>query len=405
MILSPKQKSSIKEAQARLNIWEGSIRASKTVGSIVRWIQYIGAECPKNGIPFMVGKTERTLKNNILVPMKAQLGNSFTYSLGSHKANLFGRELELYGANDLRSEGKIRGITGAGAYCDEITLYPESFFKQVLGRCSVDRAKIFGTTNTDSPYHYLKKDYLDRAGELDLKSFHFQLEDNPFLPKSYIESIKKEYTGLYFKRFILGLWVSAEGAIYDFFEEKEPYLIKELPDATQYFVSIDYGTQNPTGFGLFGYNPSSMPKVWLEDLYYYSGRDSQRQKTDSEYSADLKEFLGKKKPWKIYVDPSASSFITQLKSDGFTQIETADNAVLDGIRTMAKMLKSGEFAVYYRLEKFIEEIQGYVWDTKASGKGEDKPLKVNDHVMDLCRYLLHSRFGKRILDYSKLNRW
>lgn len=397
--LSPKQRWSIREANKRINLWEGSVRSSKTWASLFAWIRYIG-HAP-DGDLLMTGKTDRALYRNVIKPMQNFLGSDFKYWQGRGEASLWGRTIHIVGANDERSEGKIRGMTCAGAYGDEVSLWPQSFFKMMLSRMSMEGSQFFGTTNPDSPYHWLKTDFIDRVTELDMASFHFLIDDNPFLPKSYIENLKNEYIGLWYKRFILGLWVIAEGAIYDFWNEKI-HCIKRRPIAKNWYCSIDYGTGNPTGFGLFGYNPNSMPRIWLDREYFYDARAVGRSKTDSEFSADLKEFLGDIVPKKIIVDPSALSFKTQLKRDGFLFVQDANNDVLDGIRTQARLLKNGTYAVGDDCEHTKKEYGGYVWDERAQKRGEDKPIKENDHTKDFERYMLHTVFGDKKLDLEKL---
>jgi len=385
---SPKALQSIEESTARLNIWWGAVRSSKTVCSLVRWIEFIQTAPP--GELLMAGKTERTLKRNILDPLSEIVGpRRFRYNRGMGEAELLGRRVYIAGANDERAEGKIRGMTIAGAYGDEITLWPESFFKMLLSRLSVEGAKFFGTTNTDSPYHYLKQEYLDN-GELDLNQWHFKIEDNYNLPPEYVDNLKREYSGLWYKRLIDGLWVLAEGAVYDMFDE-DYHVIDERPaEPTSYYVSIDYGTGNPTAFGLYAVNGNM---AWKEKEYFYDHTRHGRQKTDAEFSQDLKDFLGNIRPRAIIVDPSALSFKTQLKKDGFANVKDADNEVVDGIRTQASMLQQGRYFVMRNCTETIREYSGYVWDAKAQERGEDKPLKQNDHTKDEERYFLHTVFG------------
>jgi PBSX family phage terminase large subunit len=278
---------------------------------------------------------------------------------------------------------------------------------------SVANAKFFGSTNPDNPNHWLKQEYLNRAGELDLRSFHFDIRDNRFLPPEFVAALMKEYVGLWFRRFIKGEWCVAEGAIYDFFEESMHCGYRH-PKAKWHVVSIDYATGNPTSYGLYGINPNTRPKIWRERGYFWDSKKEGRQKTDTDYSNDMQTFLNwngkgegeKIVPRKIYVDPSAGSFKLQLKKDGFHFVTDANNDVLDGIRTQAKMLQNGEYMIirHKSNQPCIDEYYGYVWDDKATKRGEDKPLKTSDHTKDEERYVLHSEFGEEHLDYSILTR-
>jgi PBSX family phage terminase large subunit len=383
--LSAKQFDSIIKSVARLNIWEGSVRSGKTIASIIRWVEYI--KTCSNGDLLMIGKTERTLKRNILDVIEDIVGTkNFRYNRGLGEVYIFNRKVYIAGANDERSEGKIRGMTLAGAYGDELTLWPESFFKMLLSRLSIKGAKLFGTTNPDSPYHWLKTEYIDN-NNIDIKVFHFELEDNLALDPEYVKELKKEYTGLWYKRFIQGLWVLAEGTVYDMFDEGK-HVISEMPVCERYWISIDYGTNNPTVFLLQG--QKSEIYYTLQE-YYYDSRKTGHQKTDEEYAEDLKIFIGDKYITNIVVDPSASSFIAQLKKDGFYNVRKANNDVLDGIRHVSTLLSNGKYFIHESCKNLIKEKASYVWDIKAQQRGEDKPLKQNDHASDAERYGIMSR--------------
>ena len=233
----------------RLNILEGSVSSGKTWISLVLWAFWVKT-MPLDGLYMMCAKSLTTLKRNCLLPLQELVGESnFSFSISTKEGKLFGRKILLEGANDMRSEGKIRGLTLQGAYCDEITQFPEDFFAMLLSRLRKHGAKLFGTTNPDAPSHWLKKKYIDRANELDLLDMRFLLEDNTTLPEDYVENIKKEYTGVFYERFIRGLWTLAEGIIYPMYEDA---LVDDYPrdergeplPVQEYMVSIDYGTMN-----------------------------------------------------------------------------------------------------------------------------------------------------------------
>lgn len=402
-VFSTKARDSIRDSTARQNIWHGSVRSGKTISSIIRWLTFIRT-APTGGHLVMVGKTERTLKRNILTEIERIAGaKNYRFNAGEGVATIFGREVFVYGANDERAEGKIRGLTVSGAYGDELSLWPESFYKQLLARMSVKGAQLFGTTNPDGPYHWLKTGYLDRADELNLRAFHFALEDNPALDPEYVTALKAEYVpgSLWYKRFIEGLWVAAEGAVYDFFNEAD-HTLTALPDALSpdgHWISVDYGTSNATSAGLYAAwrrgGPGDLKAVRL-DGYYYDGRATGRQKTDTEYAEDLEEKFGAyRASARVLLDPSAASFKTELRKRGWKVID-AHNDVLDGIRTQAKMLHNGEYKLLNTPgnKQAIRDYGAYLWDTKAQARGEDKPIKQHDHTKDEERYFLHTLFGR-----------
>jgi len=392
-----KQWDSIQQSTHRLNIWHGAVRSSKTVGANWRWMRYVGLMA-KHGIPgdlLMFGKTERTLKRNILDPLASFMGpKRFTYNKGEGEVYMWGRKIHVVGANDERAEGKIRGGTYLAAYGDELTLTPESFFKMLLSRLSLPNARLFGTTNPDSPYHYIKTQYLDNPA-LNLGQWQFTLDDNPHLDPVYVEELKKEYVGLWYKRYILGLWVMAAGAVYDMWAERT---VARLPDGVRpeaWIVDVDYGTSNPCTFSIKAiWHRDGKPNVHTMREYYHDGRQN-GQKTDEQYIDDLARFI-QDVPGKptVYVDPSAASFIVAARNRGI-RVREANNDVLDGIRTVSTFIQEGRYTVDPSCRETIKSYQSYIWDEKAQKRGEDKPLKENDHPADRDRYGIFTHFGMR----------
>lgn len=392
--MSPKQRDSILWSNSRLNLWSGSVRSGKTIASIIRWIHFVAHA--QSGNLLMVGKTERTLKRNILDVIADIVGeDDFKVSTGRGECTLYGRKIYLAGANDERSESKIRGVSLLAAYGDEITLWPESFFTMLLSRLSEPGAKFFGTTNPDNPAHWLRKSYINRKEAIGLNLYEFRLDDNQTLPADYIESLKKEYTGLWYKRYILGLWVAAEGAIYDMFDESR-HVVSELPEFASIVVGIDYGTVNPTSFIALGYDIRERRWIAFKE-YYYDSTKTGRQKTDAEYAKDLIEFLKDVHPSNVLVDPSAASFRVTLRQMGVHGLMDADNSVLDGIRSVATGLTSGRLVIHESCTHLIEEFPGYCWDSKAQANGEDKPIKQADHALDALRYGYMRAIQQRII--------
>lgn len=386
---SDKHLDVIFNADVRMNILTGAVRSGKTYASFFAIARMVG-EFPINAKILFVGKTERTLYRNILNPMIEIFGSRvMQYRKGSGEGSFFGRTFYTVGANDERSQDKIRGMTLDLAYCDEVTLYPESFFTMLLSRLSTKGAKLLGTTNPDSPYHWLRVNYLDREDELDLKSWHFLLEDNINLDPAYVKSLKQEYTGLWYKRFILGLWVLAEGAVYDMFDE-DKHAAKPVPPIEHYtdiYTICDYGTTNPCVFLMFGISPDY--KRYLIKEYYFDSREAGYQKTDSQYADDYEQFVEGVDQNAMIVDPSAASFIAELKSRGVYVLE-ANNEVLPGIMETSTELEDGRIIIDPSCVNTIKEFSGYVWDKKASERGEDKPIKTSDHAMDCIRYFVHT---------------
>ncbi|MBE3085593.1 MAG: PBSX family phage terminase large subunit, partial [Bacteroidetes bacterium] len=283
-------------------------------------------------------------------------------------------------------EAKIRGFSALGAYVDEITIIPHGFWLQLLSRCAMNDGIIFGTTNPDSPFHWLKKDFLDN--NIDVKSWQFNLDDNPKLDERTKEYLKRQYRGLWYQRFIEGLWVQAEGAIYDTFDSKL-HVIDFAPNRAEYYiVGCDIGTSNPTAFVLIGVNRTCYPNIWVEDEYYYDSHIHQRQKTDTEYVDDLRKFIEHKPIKAIYCDPSALSFKVECQHQGIPSLYDAQNEVIDGIRFVNSLMNNGTLKFCQKCKNLLHEIQSYVWDAKCAKTGIDKPLKQHDHAIDAMRYAL-----------------
>lgn len=392
MPLSEKQLKSFCESYARLNIWEGSVRSGKSYISIIRFVEELRSG-PK-GHAMIVGPTRDSIQRNILVPLCEFLHIPIP-TPKTMQMNLFGRIIYFVGANDERAQRKIQGSTLAIAYIDEMSLIPYGFIKMLQSRLSIPGARLFATTNPDNPFHWLKTEFFENDA-LDLTRWSFRIEDNPSLDKAYVDALKNEYSGLWYKRYIEGQWVLADGTVYDFFDENNHVIPYPNKRGEYYIVGIDYGTTNPTAFVLIGYNPNHYPNIWLEREYFYDSRKEGRQKTDTEYAEDLKAFLAGCNVQAIYLDPSAASFRAELLHQGIDDVMDADNDVINGIRFQSQLLANGTYKICSRCTNAIREYGTYVWDAKASEKGEDKPRKEHDHSMDAQRYALYTHFGNSL---------
>jgi PBSX family phage terminase large subunit len=382
---------------ARLNILHGSVRSGKTTNLLLLAPRRILEQAPRQGDIIITGRTAETAYRNVIRPLIRMFGSRITYSRGTHEGSIGGRSFYVFGANDEKAADKIQGLTAAYWNADELSLYPESFVKMGLNRLSLEGSFADWTMNPQGPYHHVKVDYIDREKELDARVWHFTLEDNPNLPKSYKLNLEREYRPgtLYYKRFVLGEWVLAQGTIFDFFDVNEHTFSEKLIPVSR-FVAMDYGTSNATVFGLFGQNPNGKPKAWLEREYVHSGRDTGKQKTDGEYADEFVKWLGDTKITKVILDPSAASFRAELKKRGFHVVD-ADNDVINGIRTHMSMLQSGMFKLHVDCVSSIKSYGGYAWDEAAQNRGEDKPVKKNDHEQDTIRYGLQTEYASEFI--------
>ncbi|MDD4588850.1 MAG: PBSX family phage terminase large subunit [Parabacteroides sp.] len=374
-----------------LNILVGSVRSGKTISSLIAFLLLL-TRYPDSNIMF-VGKSDKTLYRNVLMPLKDIVGKSnFSYSRTIGEGKIYNHHFYTAGAYDEKSVDKIQGITLALAYGDEITTWPENFFQMLISRLSEYDAKFIGTCNPEGPYHWLKTNFLDREHEISLKSWEFFLDENKNLPPEYVVRLKQFYTGLFYKRYILGQWVLAEGAIYDMFSADRH--VSPIPDEiwnniTSKHVSVDYGTNNPCVFQLWG---NDGRKRYLKKEYYYDSKEHGRQKTDSEYAQDLIEFIGSEEVWSVIVDPSAASFKVELAKCGLS-VQDADNNVLDGIREVSSGYSLDLIQIDPSCKGNIREKSGYVWDIKAAQRGEDKPIKQNDHCCFIAGTFITTSYG------------
>lgn len=403
----------VRNMDAEIVIFEGAVRAGKTVASLLAWAEYVRSG-PAGNLA-MIGRTGRTVRQNLIDVMVSWFGDKrCRFVEGSGILHLFGRRIYIVGANDERAASKIQGLTLAGAYVDETATIPESFWDMLRTRLSVDGAKLFATTNPASPAHWLKTKWLDRArlwidrdsvhhvnsdtSALDLVRVTFTIDDNPNLPASFVASLKASYTGLFFRRYVLSEWVSADGACFDMWDP-DRHVVDTVPPIIRWLgVGVDYGTSNPFSAILGGIGMDRV--IYLVSEWRYDGRAQRRQLTDAEYSQRIRGWIADPTPdlpederlrdvtvpyW--VVDPSAASFIAQAHRDGLSTWP-ADNAVVDSIRLTSSLLAAGKLRVHKRCKGLISEVPGYSWDPKAQLLGRDEPIKVADHSIDAgFRYL------------------
>ena len=373
-------------------IADGAIRSGKTVSmgfSFVLWAMTQFDRCNFG----MCGKTIESFRRNVLCTLKRQLKargytvtekrseNLIVVSYGT-RANLF----YIFGGKDESSQDLVQGITLAGVFFDEVALMPESFVNQATARCSVDGSKFWFNCNPAGPQHWFYKNWICRCKTRKLLYLHFTMEDNLTLSEHIKDRYRNQYSGVFFSRYILGLWVMAEGLVYDF---GEPNIVDEIPQTGEYYISIDYGTQNPFSAGLWCVNGDKAIRI---REYYYNGREKQIQRTDEDYCNDIEALAKGYTIRQVIVDPSAASFIAALRKHGFT-IRKADNEVLDGIRRVAVYLKGGNIKIHRSCVDSIAEFGLYRWDDKAA---TDTVIKENDHAMDDIRYFANTIMKNKV---------
>lgn len=393
MALSEKQKTVLEFPYMGYDgiICDGAVRSGKT--SIMSVSFFLWAMGNFNGCAFaLCGKSVGAVERNIATPMLAvrylQRNFDIRYNRGDHIISVRRGNKEnrfyLFGGKDESSASLIQGITLAGVFLDEVALMPRSFVEQAIARCSVEGSKLWFNCNPENPLHWFRQEWILKAPEKNMLHLHFLMDDNPSLSEKMKNRYKTMYTGVFYQRFILGLWVMSEGIIYDMFDMAENVYRQSPPNMAHIStrtIACDYGARNPTTF-LDIYDDGE--KIRIDREYRWDSRKEQRQKTDEEYADDFMEFMGDN--WcTALVDPSATHFILALRQRG-VYVREADNDVLDGIRRMSVLIKRRELVVNERCSGFLDEIGTYMWDDKAALHGEEKPIKQNDHEMDSVRY-------------------
>ena len=372
-------------------VCDGAVRSGKTLAMGLSF--FLWAMSCFHGQKFGVcGKTIASLRRNVLseiLPKLEALGAQWREKRTDNllTVKFRGRENQFYvfGGRDESSASLIQGITFAGVLLDEVALMPRSFVEQALARCSVSASKFWFNCNPAGPGHWFYQEWVRRAEERRLLHLHFTMEDNPALSEAVRARYRRMYTGAFYERYVLGLWRAADGVVYDGFSPAK-HLLKELPELRgDTYISCDYGTQNPTVFLKWR---RSAGGAWVcAGEYYWSGREERRQKTDGDYADDLAVFLDGVTPRAVVVDPSAASFIEELRRRGWPVLK-ADNRVGDGIRRVGELLKDGTLLFADTCRHTAEEFQSYVWDAAAADRGEDRPVKEHDHCMDAIRYFV-----------------
>lgn len=382
-------------------ICDGSIRAGKTLIMSMSYVMW--SMTNYNHQQFgIAGKTIGSLRRNVIRPLKSML-EARNYHVKDNRAeNLLTitngdvtNYYFLFGGKDEGSQDLVQGITVAGFFFDEVALMPESFVNQATARASVDGAKLWFNCNPSGPYHWFKLEWIDQLEKHKAVHIHFMMEDNPSLSEMVKDRYRRQYSGVFYQRFILGRWVLSDGIVYDNFNRDQ--MVVEPPDPhqfSQYVVSCDYGALNPTVFLLWGLYQNTW---YCLKEYYYNARaqDTEFQKSDNQYADDLGQFLAQYSDDQgrfvgpinapVILDPSAVHFAIILQQRGY-EVIPANNDVLDGIRLTQTVMNNGAIRFAPHLDNLFKEFASYIWDDKAAQRGEDKVVKDHDHAMDAMRY-------------------
>ena len=384
----------------RIVLADGAIRSGKTVAMILSFL-FWSLSCFSGQDFILAGVTAGALVRNVLLPLLSMLetlGIPAEWKRGEARVRIGQNNYYLFGADKDNAQDKLQGMTAAGAYADEAALFPRSFIDQMIGRCSVAGSRIFLNCNPNGAYHYLKTDFIDRAEEIGLYRLHFTMDDNLTLSPQIRDSYARSFAGVFYRQYILGEWVSAEGAVYPMWDDRENTFSPEEVSGgdlcfedMRRFCAVDYGTVNPC---VFLDVRDDGRTFWIMNEYYWDSAARRRQKTDGEYAADLEAFLGGDRNVQVIVDPSAASLKAELRNRAFRVLD-ARNEVREGIAATAVLIGGRRVrADRNRCPGLLREIHSYVWDDRARRNGEERPVKDHDHAMDALRYLCHTRASR-----------
>ncbi|RLP68364.1 PBSX family phage terminase large subunit [Mycetocola reblochoni] len=387
----------------KVALWSGAVSSGKTFSSLWAFLMAV-PRAPRGGNIVIVGRTLDTVYANVFKLLTdpaifGDLAKHVSYTQGAKTATILGREVLVYGANDGTSETKIRGSTIGLAYVDELTILPEGFWDMLYTRLRVPGARVMATTNPGSQNHWLRKKWILKAEQKGLIHFHFTMDDNPSLEPEYVAEQKAAFAGVFYDRFIRGLWTNAEGAVYSMWDaEKHVVPWGDLPPIERVLsVGTDYGTTNTTAAVMLGLTAEEIPRLVLLDEWSYSSRDNHGRTVSDDYLArNIIDWLpqrhhpeGNPLPEYVFLDPSAASLRTRMRELG-TTTWAADNDVSAGIGDVGALLDRGRLIVSDRCAGVLEEITEFQWDPKAAEKGVDAVIKRDDHFMDALRYAVRS---------------
>ena len=385
-----KQYEYMNKATKRWNFKTGATRSGKTHLDINHIIpSRILERKDKDGISVILGVTKETIERNILLPMRNIYGNNLVSEINSrNKATIYEEEIYCLGAEKVNQVSKLRGASFKYVYGDEVAEWHPEVFQLLKSRLDKPFSCFDGTLNPKNPKHWVKK-FMD--SDVDKYIQEYNIDDNTYLDPTFVANLKNEYKGtIYYDRYILGKWCNAEGLVYDSFSyDKNVVKINPHFEFSQYYVSCDYGTQNPTVFLMWGLYDK---KWYLIKEYFYHAKatktnEVKRQKTDREYTKEYLNFIGNKEITAMIVDPSACSFIAELEQNGVNVVK-AKNSVIDGIRFTASLLNQQKIYIGDKCQNTLEEFELYVWNEKI--QDDDMVLKENDHCLDALRYFCYT---------------
>ena len=371
-------------------ICDGSVRSGKSVSMTVGFFIWSMSNFKDQKFG-LCGKTVGALRRNIILNLREWLPEDFDIVEKRAENKLiistkdWSNSYFMFGGSDESSYTLIQGITLAGVLMDEVALMPRSFVEQAVARCSVTGSKLWFNCNPEGPEHWFYKDWIagEKAKAKNALHIHFTMEDNLALDPKIKARYERMYEGAFYRRYILGEWCMAEGLVYGFFD-KAVHVTANIPTEGRYYISVDYGTHNPFSAGLWCIKGGVATRI---REYYYSGRDTGRLKTSTEYYEQLEKLAGNLPVETVIIDPAAADFIETVRRRGRFSVRKAVNDVIPGIRLTSTLLQLGLVKIGANCEAAIKEFGLYRWDDKVQ---EDRVIKENDHAMDEIRYFCNT---------------
>ena len=368
-------------------ICDGAVRSGKTLSMSLGFVLW--ASCSFDGGAFAIcGKTVTSLRRNVITPLLPMLRDYGFTCIEKVSRNYIDltflghtNRFYLFGGRDEGSAALIQGMTLSGVFLDEAALMPRSFVEQALARCSVSGSKMWFNCNPDNPAHWFYTEWIKKAEEKHALYIHFTMDDNPSLSDALKQRYRRLYSGAFYDRFVLGKWTASQGVVYPMFSEKKHVYSGDV-ECERFVISCDYGTVNPSSFGLWGLSGG----VWYRlSEYYYASKREGVSRTDEEHYTALERLAGSREISRVIVDPSAASFIECIRRHGRFRVVKADNDVITGIRNVSSALSENRLRFHESCRDIIREFHLYSWNEKT---GTDAPIKENDHAMDDMRYFV-----------------
>ncbi|MBQ1518267.1 MAG: PBSX family phage terminase large subunit [Ruminococcus sp.] len=368
-------------------ICDGAVRSGKTLSMSLGFVLWASASFD-GGAFAICGKTVTSLRRNVttpLLPMLRDYGFTCIEKVSRSYIDLtflgHTNRFYLFGGRDEGSAALIQGMTLSGVFLDEAALMPRSFVEQALARCSVSGSKMWFNCNPDNPAHWFYTEWIKKAEEKHALYIHFTMDDNPSLSDALKQRYRRLYSGAFYDRFVLGKWTASQGVVYPMFSEKKHVYSGDV-ECERFVISCDYGTVNPSSFGLWGLSGG----VWYRlSEYYYASKREGVSRTDEEHYTALERLAGGREISRVIVDPSAASFIECIRRHRRFRVVKADNDVITGIRNVSTALSENRLRFHESCRDIIREFHLYSWNEKT---GTDAPIKENDHAMDDMRYFV-----------------